>query len=78
MKPDDSKYLIMKEIKEMSYNEAVAELEQILRSMQGDQCDIDRLAALTRRATELIAECRARLTATDEELRAILAGFNKE
>ncbi len=68
----------MKEIKEMSYNEAVAELEQILRSMQGDQCDIDRLTALTRRATELIAECRARLTATDEELRAILAGFNKE
>ena len=63
----------MKEIKEMSYNEAVAELEQILRTMQGDQCDIDRLASLTRRATELIAECRARLTATDEELRAILA-----
>ena len=53
-------------------------LEQILRTMQGDQCDIDRLAALTRRATELIAECRARLTATDEELRAILAGLNKE
>ena len=63
----------MKEIKEMSYNEAVAELEQILRTMQGDQCDIDRLATLTRRATELIAECRARLTATDEELRQILA-----
>ncbi|HAP29771.1 MAG: exodeoxyribonuclease VII small subunit [Muribaculaceae bacterium] len=67
----------MKEIKEMSYNEAVAELEQILRTMQGDQCDIDRLATLTRRATELIAECRARLTATDEELRTILAGMQE-
>ncbi len=67
----------MKEIKEMSYNEAVAELEQILRTMQGDQCDIDRLASLTRRATELIAECRARLTATDEELRTILAGMQE-
>lgn len=67
----------MKEIKEMSYNEAVAELEQILRTMQGDQCDIDRLAILTRRATELIAECRARLTATDEELRTILAGMQE-
>ena len=65
----------MKEIKEMSYNEALAELELILRNMQGDNCDIDRLAALTRRATELIAECRSRLTATDEELRAILAEF---
>ena len=67
----------MKEIKEMSYNEAVADLEQILRTMQGDQCDIDRLATLTRRATELIAECRARLTATDEELRTILAGMQE-
>ena len=67
----------MKEIKEMSYNEAVAELEQILRTMQGDQGDIDRLATLTRRATELIAECRARLTATDEELRTILAGMQE-
>ena len=67
----------MKEIKEMSYNEAVAELEQILRTMQGHQCDIDRLATLTRRATELIAECRARLTATDEELRTILAGMQE-
>ena len=67
----------MKEIKEMSYNEAVAELEQILRTMQVDQCDIDRLATLTRRATELIAECRARLTATDEELRTILAGMQE-
>jgi predicted phage gp36 major capsid-like protein len=40
--------------------------------MQSDQCDIDHLAELTRRATELIAECRSRLTATDEELKAIL------
>ena len=56
----------MSEVKDLTYNQAVAELEQI------DECDIDRLAALTRRATELIAECRSRLTATEEELRAIL------
>ena len=55
-------------VKELTYNEAFEEL----KTMQSDQCDIDRLAALTRRATELIAECRARLTATDEELRSIL------
>lgn len=60
-------------IAEMTYNEAAAELEQILRLMQSDSCDIDRLAELTRRATLLIAECRRRLTATDEELRAILS-----
>ena len=62
----------MSEVKDLTYNQAVAELEQILRLMRSDECDIDRLAALTRRATELIAECRSRLTATEEELRAIL------
>lgn len=65
----------MKEIAEMTYSEAIIELEQILRAMQGDQCDIDKLAGLTRRATQLIAECRKRLTATDEELRKILEGL---
>ena len=58
--------------KDLTYSQAVAELEKILRLMQSDECDIDRLAALTRRATELIAECRSRLMATDEDLRAIL------
>lgn len=61
-----------KPVKELTYNEAFEELSSILKTMQSDQSDIDRLATLTRRATELIAECRARLTATDEELRTIL------
>ena len=61
-----------KPVKELTYDEAFEELSSILKTMQSDQCDIDRLATLTRRATELIAECRARLTATDEELRTIL------
>lgn len=58
---------------EQTYEKAIAELESILKAMQSDQCDIDKLAAMTRRATELIAACRARLTTTEEELRQILA-----
>lgn len=60
-------------VETLSYAQAVGELENILRMMQADKCDIDLLAAYTRRATELIAACRARLTATDAELREILA-----
>ncbi len=59
-------------VADMSYNEAIAELEGILQRMQGDSCDIDRLTAMTRRATELLRECKSRLTATDSELREIL------
>lgn len=60
-------------VSELTYNEAIAEIEAILRNMQSDECDIDRLATNTRRATALIDECRRRLTATDQELQAILA-----
>ncbi len=64
-------------VKELSYTQAVNELEAILRLMQSDECDIDNLTAYTRRATELLRECRGRLTATAEELRAILADIEK-
>ncbi|MBP3535428.1 MAG: exodeoxyribonuclease VII small subunit [Muribaculaceae bacterium] len=63
-------------VKELTYTQAVSELEQILAHMQSDKCDIDKLSAYTRRATELLMECRSRLTATDEELRSILAELN--
>ena len=62
--------------KELSYTKAVAELEAILRHMQSGECDIDSLTTLTRRASELLLECRKRLTATDEELKSILSSFD--
>lgn len=61
------------DISQLTYSQAVAELEEILRNMQSDKCDIDRLTLYTRRAAELLSECRRRLTVTDEELREILA-----
>lgn len=64
-------------VKEMTYTQAVTELEEILRMMQSENCDIDQLTAYTRRATELLKDCRSRLTATDEELRSILADLEK-
>jgi exodeoxyribonuclease VII small subunit len=59
-------------VSDMTYTQAVAEIEEILRMMQSDSLDIDLLAAYTRRATELLAECRRRLTDTDRELQTIL------
>lgn len=59
-------------VSDMTYTQAVAEIEEILRMMQSDTLDIDLLATYTRRATELLAECRRRLTDTDRELQTIL------
>ena len=67
-----------KPISELTYAQSVSELESILRMMQSDPCDIDHLAAYTRRATELLKACRTRLTTTEEELRDILASLGNE
>lgn len=67
-----------KPINELTYAQSVSELENILKMMQSDNCDIDHLAAYTRRATELLKTCRSRLTTTEEELRDILATLNAE
>lgn len=63
-------------VSQLTYTQAVSELDNILRNMQSDACDIDRLTLYTRRASELLTECRRRLTATDEELKSIIADLN--
>lgn len=65
-------------ISELTYAQSVSELENILKMMQSDNCDIDRLAAYTRRAAELLKACRSRLTATEDELRDILASLEAD
>ncbi len=61
----------------LTYSQALAELEKILAQLRADNSDIDTLAERTRRAATLLAECRARLTRTEEELNAILADFDQ-
>lgn len=68
----------MKAVSKLTYNEAISELEEILRKMQASDADIDRLADMTRRAAELIAECKRRLVATDAELRNVLEQMQPE
>lgn len=58
---------------EQTYEQSLAELNKIIQQMQSDQCDIDKLASMTKRAAELLVACRSKLTATEEELRQILA-----
>ncbi|MCM1152337.1 MAG: exodeoxyribonuclease VII small subunit [Muribaculum sp.] len=66
----------MTPVAELSYSQAVAELENILRDMQSPDCDIDKLSAFTSRALELLKHCKQRLTKTDEEVRRCLEELN--
>lgn len=61
------------EEKNLTYSEAIAELEKIVAEMQSENCSIDNLSAYTSRSLALLKVCKAKLLATDEELKKILA-----
>ncbi len=57
---------------EVSYAEAMAEVEQILARFNTQQMDVDMLAAEVKRATELIAQCKERLVRAEREVAEVL------
>ena len=60
----------------MGYAEAVTELEEILAQLDGDEIDVDHLAAQVRRAAALSALCRERLGAARIEVTRIVADLD--
>jgi Exonuclease VII small subunit. len=62
--------------KELSYNEAVSELEKIVALLQSNDCEIDKLRDYTARSVELLRICKERLFQTDEELKKLLDEIN--
>ena len=58
--------------KKLSYNEAIAEIEQILARLRDEQIDVDSLSAQVKRATELIEQCKAQLTDVERAVKAEL------
>ncbi len=61
-----------------TYKEALSELEQIVRRMQADDCDIDSLSGYTARALELLKYCKEKLFATDEEVKKCLEALAQQ
>ena len=61
---------------DLGYADAVAELEEILHQLDGDEIDVDHLGDQVRRAAELIAVCRDRLGAARVEVTRIVADLD--
>ena len=55
------------------YEEALAQLETIVRKMESNEYDIDELAVQLKTAQRLITFCKDKLTKTEEELQKIQA-----
>ena len=56
--------------KEITYTEAMNEIEQLLDRFRREELTVDSLTKV-KRATELIALCKERLHRTEEELKKI-------
>ena len=61
-----------------SYNQALAELQNIVDEIESGDTDIDDLTAKIRRAASLINVCKAKLTASEEEVEKLLAELQED
>ncbi len=58
--------------KKESYNNAVAQLRQIIEEIERGELDVDVLSAKVREAGRLISLCKEKLLKADEEVKKIL------
>lgn len=56
----------------LTYSKAKQELEEIVLAIESGELDVDALTEKVKRASELIAFCKEKLTKTDTELQKIL------
>ena len=61
---------------EITYTEAKAEIEKIVSLIESESLDVDQLSKYVKRASQLVAFCKQKLTETDEELQKILEELN--
>jgi len=59
--------------KEPKYEEAFAQLQDIVRKMENDQYSIDEIAVQLKEAQRLIKFCKDKLTKTEQEIQRIQA-----
>jgi len=61
-----------------NYTDAYNELQQIVSEIELGDINVDDLASKIKRASQLIIICKAKLTATEEEVQNLLQQLNDE
>jgi len=57
-----------------SYEQALAELDRLVQQMEGGQLPLDQLLDGYRRGADLLAFCRSRLQAVEEQVKVLEDG----
>lgn len=58
--------------KKMTYNEAIAEVEEILDNIENEELDVDELAEKVKRVALLLKLCKEKLQNTNDQVEQIL------
>ncbi len=64
--------------KQLSYSDAIAEIELIIEKLENDELDVDDLTRKVKRVAELLNYCKMKLRNTEEEVQKILKDFADE
>ncbi len=67
-----------KPVAKMSFEEALAELETIVRQLEQGDVELEQSIAIYERGAELKKHCQARLDAADLKVKQIIQGQNGE
>lgn len=62
--------------KELSYREAISEIESILAKIENDELDVDELSEKVQRVSQLLILCKNKLYKTQEEVEGVLKALD--
>ena len=68
----------MTEKENLTYSQAIGELEKIINEIEAESVDVDVLAEKVKRATYLIKFCKSNLRTTEEEVKKVLSDIEEK
>ena len=64
--------------KQLSYKDAVSEIEEILQKIENEELDVDDLSTKVKQVSTLIAFCKKKLHETESEVEKILKDIDND
>jgi len=64
--------------KELTYKEAISEIEAILARIENDELDVDELSEKVQRVSYLLKLCKSKLYKTQEEVEGVLRELDSD
>ena len=61
-----------------NYEKAVKEIESIIRQIEEETIEVDKLSDLVKKATSLIGQCQKKLKSIDDEIESAIRGFDEQ